>query len=244
MEGGKPTKPTACTAWAVRFSTTPVRSMQVPRPSAQKPPSYRRQGRAQPLLVVGDPSQAVFAPAVGSRTGLVVAEAIPRVAALAVVLTNGSPLALAQVGSPPKPWNYPLPSLVHGYAFSRDRYLLWLSPRSWKGRSRSKRATIQYNSLERLSSSDFKNSLPEGRLAARESRSPAIWSRIAYPESCAFSLEDDPTERPTGLVDFDWRVWFVTPHPGPPTPASATPGSNCRRLGAAPSRRAPRCVTL
>jgi hypothetical protein len=67
--------------------------------------------------------------------------------------------------------------------FSRHRYFLWLTPKSWKGRLRRGHATIQYNSLERLCSSDFNDSPPVGRLTARESRNPATWSQIAYPES-------------------------------------------------------------
>ena len=63
------------------------------------------QREAEPLLVVGDAGQAVFAPAIGARAGLVVGEVIPGVAALAVVLADGPPLALAQVGSPLLPGN-------------------------------------------------------------------------------------------------------------------------------------------
>ena len=58
------------------------------------------QREAEPLLVVGDAGQAVFAPAIGARAGLVVAEIIPGVAAFAVVLANRSPLPFAEVGAP------------------------------------------------------------------------------------------------------------------------------------------------
>ena len=47
------------------------------------------------------------------------------------------------------------------------------------------------------------------RLAARELRSPAICSQIAYLESRAFSRAQDSTERPTGFVDSDRRVWYI-----------------------------------
>ena len=55
---------------------------------------------AEPLLVVGDAGQAVLAPAIGAGAGLVVAEVVPGVAAFAVVLADGSPLAFAEVRPP------------------------------------------------------------------------------------------------------------------------------------------------
>ena len=58
------------------------------------------QGEAEPLLVVGDAGQAVLAPAVGAGAGLVVAEVVPGVAALAVVLADGAPLSFAEVRPP------------------------------------------------------------------------------------------------------------------------------------------------
>ena len=60
----------------------------------------QRQREAEPLLVVGDAGQAVLAPAVGARAGLIVAEVVPGVAALAVVLADGPPLPFAQVRPP------------------------------------------------------------------------------------------------------------------------------------------------
>ena len=58
------------------------------------------QGEAEPLLVVGDAGDAVLAPAIGARAGLVVGEVVPGVAVLAVVLAHGAPLALAEVRPP------------------------------------------------------------------------------------------------------------------------------------------------
>ena len=63
------------------------------------------QREAEPLLVVGDAGQAVLAPAVGARAGLVVGEVVPGVAALAVVLADGAPLPLAEVRPPLLPGN-------------------------------------------------------------------------------------------------------------------------------------------
>ena len=58
------------------------------------------QREAEVLPVVGEAGQAVLAPAVGARAGLVVREVVPGVAALAVVLAHRAPLPLAEVGPP------------------------------------------------------------------------------------------------------------------------------------------------
>ena len=63
-------------------------------------PVPQRQRKAEALLVVGYAGQPVFTPAVGARAGLIVGEEIPRVAVLAVILADRSPLALAEVGPP------------------------------------------------------------------------------------------------------------------------------------------------
>ena len=55
----------------------------------------QRQAKAKPLLVVGDSSQAVFAPSIRAGARLIVREIIPGVAAFAVIFANGSPLPLA-----------------------------------------------------------------------------------------------------------------------------------------------------
>ena len=70
----------------------------------------QRQRQAQPLLVVADPGQAVLAPPVGPRARLIVGEVGPGVSAVAVVLADRPPLALAQVRSPGAP-RRPRPSL-------------------------------------------------------------------------------------------------------------------------------------
>src|SRR5262249_7623048 len=58
------------------------------------------QGEAESLLVIGNTSQAVLAPAIGAGPRLVVAEVIPGIAAFAVVFADGPPLPLAEVRSP------------------------------------------------------------------------------------------------------------------------------------------------
>src|SRR5262249_43222304 len=64
-------------------------------------------GEAQELVVVGDPGQAVLSPAIRPRARLIVAEVIPRVARIAVVLADGAPLAPRKMG-PPFPPGPPL----------------------------------------------------------------------------------------------------------------------------------------
>src|SRR2546422_11751115 len=57
----------------------------------------------QQLLVVGEAADAVLAPAIGAAARVVVGQVVPRLAVRAVVFTHRSPLALAQIGSPPPP---------------------------------------------------------------------------------------------------------------------------------------------
>src|SRR5262245_55408838 len=58
------------------------------------------QSKAEPLLVVGEPRQAVLAPAIRARPRLVMGEIVPGVAVLAVVLAHRAPLPLAEIGTP------------------------------------------------------------------------------------------------------------------------------------------------
>ena len=162
----------------------------------------QRQGEAKPLLLIGDAGDSVFPPPIGAGAGLVVAEVVPGVAAFAIVLTHSAPLALAEVRPPLLPGHCLVPSLVQANVFSRHRCLLWLSPRSWKGRSRSGRALIQYNSPDPFGSSDFSDSPTFQRLAPGESRIPVISFQIACPECCVFSSAPDPARRRVGPVDF------------------------------------------
>src|SRR5262249_20527252 len=66
------------------------------------------QGEAEGLAFVADPGQAVLAPAIGAGACLVVREVVPGVAVRAVVLSNGAPGALAQVGAPVPPGRAPV----------------------------------------------------------------------------------------------------------------------------------------
>ena len=63
----------------------------------------QRQTEAQALLDVGEPGHAVLTPPVGARAGMIVGEVRPRIAVLAVVLTDRAPLALADVRTPQVP---------------------------------------------------------------------------------------------------------------------------------------------
>ena len=53
----------------------------------------QRNREAEQLLLIGDPGESVFAPAISSRARLIVAELIPGVARRAVIFADGSPLA-------------------------------------------------------------------------------------------------------------------------------------------------------
>src|SRR5439155_17189438 len=58
------------------------------------------QGKAQQALVIADAQQAVLAPAVGARAGVVMGEGIPRRPTRGVIFAHRAPLALAEVRSP------------------------------------------------------------------------------------------------------------------------------------------------
>ena len=69
------------------------------------------QGEAENLVIVRRSRQPVLAPAVGAGTGLVVAEVVPGVSRVAVVLPDGSPLPFAEIGPPLFPCRLALPGL-------------------------------------------------------------------------------------------------------------------------------------
>ena len=73
-----------------------------------------REGKAQTLLVVAEAGDAVLAPVIGARARLIVGKVAPGVAVLAVVLPDGSPLALAEIGPPQLPRGSRRPGFVEG----------------------------------------------------------------------------------------------------------------------------------
>jgi hypothetical protein len=77
------------------------------------------QGEAQVLLVIGKAGDAVLAPAVGTRAGVIVGEEIPGVPRFAVVLADRAPLPLTQIGSPFLPRDSRLARLVQPLSFLR-----------------------------------------------------------------------------------------------------------------------------
>src|SRR5271166_3171133 len=71
-------------------------------------------------MIVAQSGEAVLAPVIGARTRLVMAEIVPRVAVLAIVLADCAPLAFAEVWPPLSPWNVPLARLVEARRFGGD----------------------------------------------------------------------------------------------------------------------------
>ena len=88
----------------------------------------QREAEAEALLVVGDAGDAVFAPAVGARAGVIVGEEVPGVARLAVVLAHRAPLAFAQVRPPLLPGGGAGAGFFQSNVFLRRRHgeLLWV----------------------------------------------------------------------------------------------------------------------
>src|SRR4030095_2337976 len=77
----------------------------------------QRQREAKVLLVVGDAGDTVFTPTVSPRARLIVAEALPRGAARAVVLAHCAPLALAHIWPEAAPPHLVLASFGQAFVF-------------------------------------------------------------------------------------------------------------------------------
>src|SRR5262249_909932 len=72
---------------------------------------------AQPLPIVADPGDAIFAPVISARARLVVTEVLPGVTVFAVVLAHRAPLPLTGVGPPFLPGCNLTAGLFQGFFF-------------------------------------------------------------------------------------------------------------------------------
>ena len=63
----------------------------------------QRQSQAQELVLVGNAAEAVLAPAIGARAGLVVRQEIPGIAVGAVILAHRTPGPFREIGAPEAP---------------------------------------------------------------------------------------------------------------------------------------------
>ena len=88
-------------------------------------------GKTQTLLLVADAGDTVFAPVIGTRSGLIVAKVIPGIAVLAVVFSDGSPLALAQVRPPELPGRPLVSRGIEARPFDRLRWFDSRAPGHW-----------------------------------------------------------------------------------------------------------------
>ena len=79
----------------------------------------KSKGKAQPLLIIAEAGDAILAPMIGARARLIVGKVAPGVAVLAVVLPDGSPLALAEVRPPQLPRDPGVPALLEARLFHR-----------------------------------------------------------------------------------------------------------------------------
>jgi hypothetical protein len=76
------------------------------------------QREADSLMAIANASDAVFVPAVGALSSLLVGEILPGVAVGAVVLTHSAPGALAEIGSPTIPARLPVAVLFDARGFA------------------------------------------------------------------------------------------------------------------------------
>ena len=65
------------------------------------------EGEAESGVAVGDPEEAIFAPAIGAASGIVVGEVAPGIAVGRIIFADRSPLALGKVGTPAFPVGCP-----------------------------------------------------------------------------------------------------------------------------------------
>ena len=72
---------------------------------------------AKSLLVIRNSRQTVLPPAISARAGLIMAEVVPRIAPLAVVLAHCSPLPLTEVGPPFAPRSVLLAGFLQSVSF-------------------------------------------------------------------------------------------------------------------------------
>ena len=82
-------------------------------------PVPQRQRKAQPALAVGHAQQAIFTPAIGAATRMVVRERVPAGTVRRVVLPDGGPLALGEIWPPAFPVRCPCDILAQPPLFFR-----------------------------------------------------------------------------------------------------------------------------
>jgi len=63
-------------------------------------PVPEHQGETEPLMVIAESGDSIFAPTVGATARVIVGKIVPGIAVRTIVLADGAPLALAEVGSP------------------------------------------------------------------------------------------------------------------------------------------------
>ena len=105
-------------------------------------PFHSGEREAEPHLVVAEAGDAVLAPAIGAGAGLVVGKAVPGVAVRAVVLANGAPLALAEVGPPLPPRDAVLAGLTQALLLMSDGTLIHHDVPPSCSRARSRRGKV------------------------------------------------------------------------------------------------------
>ena len=87
-----------------------------------------RRSKTDALMAIADSANAVFPPAVGAGTCVVMRKIFPGCALRAVILANCSPLALAQIGTPTPPLRFAQPHVLEPLIFARhfSRVICWL----------------------------------------------------------------------------------------------------------------------
>src|ERR1700757_3006199 len=71
------------------------------------------------LLVIGDPSQTILSPAIGTGTGLVMTEIVPRIPVRTIVFANGTPLPFTEIRTPLFPRDTGFTGIIQAFLLIR-----------------------------------------------------------------------------------------------------------------------------
>ena len=84
----------------------------------------KREGEAKSLVIVRDTKDSILAPTIGAGPRVIVGEIGPSLALVVVVLPNGAPLPLTQVGTPSAPMRNLCGRLLKAFLITHQRSTL------------------------------------------------------------------------------------------------------------------------
>jgi hypothetical protein len=89
-------------------------------------------GKAEPAFAVGQPEQPVFSPAVRAAARLFMRKVAPAFSARGLILADGAPLALGEIGAPAFPVGFPGAILGQPCQLAHGRVLTFSGRRGFR----------------------------------------------------------------------------------------------------------------